>query len=388
MVEFQLGTGMPHHHGVGYTRLGRKVKDVLARLQEGDISLVREDLEEVASLAMSAYTVTLEEVRLMLSFSWIKPEQAREVVGLAKRLQEYTCGETCGRQPPEGQECSLFFPRLPSLLTLVSRPPNLPRMQDRQAFLRPILALQCKVQVKLRELQRRGELATTTLSFLLASVDSSQPQDLKDGGLAWGGLQVPASSDLNYTLEECSKIVELGDQEVRRAACWQWCLLFRQYPRVILARRVGEAYMANYSPAILLSLQANHEVELVTSTPYKLFSYIAKGGADASKESMRRVVIELERRGEKVRARELEQLVRKYKLRQVSITEALYGMTPGLPLSKSNVGVSFTNLKHVEEGYEEDNTEDDVNNNWNDDNQDHEDTEEDVPGDEDDYCLR
>ena len=347
-------SAMTHHHTVGWARLDQTVREVLTRLQDGDASLLREDLEELVDLAKAALTVTLDEDMLQMSFHWITAEQAKEVVSVAKRVQEHTCGKICGKMPLEGQDCSLFFPRLPSFFTLVSRLPNLAKAQDRQAFLQPIEALQFKVQVMLRELRRTGQLATTSLSFLLASVDPSPPQQLEGGGLSWCGLSVPAGGELDYMLARCSQVAGLGEQEVKRTACWQWCLLYRQYPRVILARRVVEAYMANYSPAMLLTLKANHEVDLVTSSPFKLFSYLTKGGVASNEENMRRVFKELEERGDEMKATYLKELVRKYKLRQAPLTEAMYVLTPGISLSNSNVGVVFKNLKKVEESQEED----------------------------------
>ena len=394
MGEKTPSSAMTHHHTVGWARLDQTVREVLTRLQDGDASLVREDLEELVDLAAAAYTVTLDEETLQLSFLWLNAEQAREAVRVAKKVQEHTCGKICGKMAPEGQNCSLFFPRLPSFFTLVSRLPNLGRTQDRQAFLRPIEVVQFKVQVRLRELRRTGQLATTSLSFLLASVDPSPPQQLEGGGLSWCGLSVPAGEELDYMLARCSRVAGLGEQEVRRAACWQWCLLYRQYPRVILARRVVEAYMANYSPAMLLTLQANHEVELVASSPSKLFSYIAKGGSASSAENIRRGIDELKERGEEVRAAELEELVRRYKLRQASLTEAIYVLTPGLSLSNSNVGIIFKSLKKMEEcpTEDDDREEDDEEAGWEEEVAEKEDNnfseDDETIGDEDDYCLR
>ena len=336
-------SGVPHHHTPCWSLLKADLRDVLAKLHEGTSQLTWEEQESVASLAWSAYTVTLDEEGLVHQFSWLTSELAREAVSLARRLQEHTCNDLCSTHAMEGQKCKLYFPRLPSYLTQLAMPPDIKRRKDREDFLAPCEALQGKVQEVLRDLRRSGQLGTTSLDSLLRTVDPDLPQYNEDGDLSWSGIIVPRGPDLNLLLERCGEMLGLGlgQEEVLRAACWQWCLRFRHFARVILARRVGESYMASYSPAILLTAKTNHEVELITSTPNKVFNYVTKGGVASSKEGVGLAVRELRRRGEEERATELESMFANFDVRLVSTTEAIYRIAPGLSLAASNVGIVY-----------------------------------------------
>ena len=331
---------MPHHHIPCWSLLDCGVREVLARLQDGDTTLAREEQESVAALAWGAYTVTMDSEGLVHQFPWLTPEMAGQVVVLAKRVQQHTCGEHCQSEDQEAQQCKLYFPRLPSFLTQLALPPNFTKQKDRDAFLKPLEAVQGKVQQQLRELQRAGQLSTTSVSSLLHSVDQSSPKYNDNGGLSWAGLTVPPGPQLSYLLERCREVQELEEEEVLRAVCWQWCLTYRRYARVILARRLVEVYTASYSPAILLTTRTNHEVELITSTPGKVFNYITKGGLASSRWGIGAAVAELRSRGEEQRATEVEVMASSFKVRLVSLTEAIYRMTPSLSFSHSNVGLT------------------------------------------------
>ena len=339
--------GNPHHHILGWGRVEPGVRVVLGRLQSGDCTLTREELDGVADLATSSYTVTLSQARLEEQFSWLSPSQATEVVGLACKVQHHTCiadsMHACimGEQG-ERKSCSKFFPRPPSILTLVSRLPNLASQEQRSSFLQPLEQLQAKVQDKLRELLEAGQLATTALHVLLHSVDQSVPQHTRDGGLSWGGITAPFGLDLGYVLTRCEEVPGLTREEVERMACWHYSLLFRAYPRVVPRREVSEAYTVNYNPAIILCTLGNHEVEILTSTPGKAICYVTKGGTATTKKIVKLSARELQRRGEEEIADRMEEMVEKEKLRVVTLAEAIYSMNPGLSLSSSNIG-----RKHV-----------------------------------------
>ena len=326
---------------------------VLERLQQEDHTLTRDELDGVATLAMESCTVSLREDSLMEQFSWLTLESAKEIKSVAGRVQAHSCGDQCTRNPPDGQECSLYFPRLPSHVTLVSRLPDFQRLKDRRSFLEPLESLQCRVQESLRELKRTNQLVTASISSLLHSVDPSLPQHNEDGSISWAGIRVTPGPDLTYLLERLQGLPGLTEGEVLRTVCWQWCLQFRQHPRVILTRTVQESYTATYSPTILLSTRSNHEIEVITSSPSKVFAYMSKGSAASSDLGLKRVVRELEDRGEEEIAAEVERLKDIFKLRQVPLMEAMYRLNGTLGLSSSNVSVTFKTFKH----------EDDTNNN-------------------------
>ena len=316
------------------------MREVLARLQDGATGLVREERESIAALAWGAYTVTLDVEGLVHQFPWLTLDMARQVVTLARRVQHHTCGKYCLNEDQEAQQCSLYFPRLPSYLTQLGLPPNIPIQKEREAFLKPLETLHGRVQEQLRTLNRTGGLVTTSVSTLLRSVDQSFPQYTEDGGLTWAGLTVPPGPELAYLLEKCREVQGLNEEEVLMVTCWQWSLSYRRYARVILARRLAEVYTASYSPAILLSTRTNHEVELIASTPGRVYKYVTKGGMASSRRGIGAAVSELRRRGEEQRATEIEVMASNFDVRLVSLTEAIYRMTPSLSLSQSNVGLT------------------------------------------------
>ena len=320
---------------------------VLERLQQADHTLTRAELEGVAALAVESCTVSLMEDTLREQFSWLPPDLAREVVALATIVQAHRCGQECTRNPPDGQECSLYFPRPPAHFTMVSRLPDLHGPASRRSFLEPLESLQCRVQALLRELKRTDRLATTSLHSLLCAVDPSAPQHTQDGGLSWAGMTATPGPDLTYLLQRLTGLPGIREEEVLRVVCWHWSLLYRRQPRVILARTVPETYTASFSPAILLCTRSNHEVELITATPSKAFSYAAKGSLSSSNMGIQRVVRELQERGEEEKAAEVESLREQYKLRQVSLPEAIYRLNPALSLSKSNLNICFKSFKYL-----------------------------------------
>ena len=77
--------------------------------------------------------------------------------------------------------------------------------------------------------------------------------------------------------------------------------------------------------------KANHEEEIITSTPSRAFRYVARGNTSSSKLGIsRRVVQKLRSRGEEERAAEVEDLEQRYHLRQVWQAEAIWDNLPSL----------------------------------------------------------
>ena len=72
-------------------------------------------LQPVLQLAAEAYAVTLRADKLRAQFPSLTDEQAKEVVALARRVQMHRCTATCAEGRMDGELCSHFFPRVPSL---------------------------------------------------------------------------------------------------------------------------------------------------------------------------------------------------------------------------------------------------------------------------------
>ena len=346
VVEVQPSTGVPHHHSVSWTQLESGVRNSLERLQQLDTTLKREDLDGLITLAQNAFSVTLSAERLSRQFPWLSASQASQVVELAGRVQLHTCGDTCTNSPREGQLCGMYFPRLPSLFTLVSKLPDLDNRQSQQ-LLASVQQLQSKVQEHLRELHRTGHLLTTSLSSLLTLVDSSAPEGSRETGFTWGGLTVSPGSDLDFVLDQCTCLADLSKEERKRLVCWQYSLLYRRRPRIIPQRLVTEVYIVNYNPSILLSLKANHEVELICSTPHNVYKYVTKGGSGPSITTLKAAISELEERGKVEIARALDNMLTSGGMREVTLAEAFYRLL-NLRLSHCNTTGVHSDLGHLD----------------------------------------
>ena len=127
MTEFQAITGLPHVHAVGYRHLPDNVSCQLQRLQIGDRTLKKEDVNDVLTLATGAVTASLCSADLLHQFPGLGEPLAARASILAKRFQDgHNCGEGCQTNyAVEGDfTCRYFFPRLPALYHLVATVPN------------------------------------------------------------------------------------------------------------------------------------------------------------------------------------------------------------------------------------------------------------------------
>ena len=67
----------------------------------------------------------------------------------------------------------------------------------------------------------------------------------------------------------------------------------RRYSRFLPRRRVCEVMVANTNPWILLAMEGNFEIDIITATPEKVFGYVTKG---SQQKSLVRAVAELQGR--------------------------------------------------------------------------------------------
>ena len=116
--EVQPGTGLPHTHGVSWRKdVGEATLLTLEFLQKerNTLRLEPNKAQPVLQLAAEAYAVTLRADKLQAQFPILTDKQAKEVVALARRVQLHRCTATCAEGRMDGELCSHFFPRVPSL---------------------------------------------------------------------------------------------------------------------------------------------------------------------------------------------------------------------------------------------------------------------------------
>jgi hypothetical protein len=318
------------------------------------------EVEHLVKPAKEAFTVAMKVDVLLDQFPWLTPGLAEETVQLAQRVQQHTCNVFCTSDPPLGQTCTLYFPRLPSCFTLVARLPGIPDRTEREAFLGSLESLHGRAQEVLRDLKRIGQVAGSSIHTMLAVVDPSTPQLLTNDGISnyhWGRTQVRLGHDLNILLDRCRALPGLTAGQVLRAACWHWSLLFRRPFRILPQRTIQEAWTVNYNPTVLLCTRANHDLDIIGS-PEACFQYVTKGGVKTSSDSIHRAATELRWRGTEAMAFRLEQMHDNDGLREVSLVEAIYRMNRGLDLASSNTSVVYSNIDshgHPDEAVEEEN---------------------------------
>ena len=279
VVEVQGRSGLPHVHVEAYQHLTPAQQHLLTTLQEGDSStLSHTDLRALVELATAAMTVSTSPTLLLQQFPLLSAEQAQEVVRLALLHQHHTCTPNCTVEVGHGQQCSLWYPCLPSLLPLVARRPDLQDQGERDR-LEEVERLHRRVQGVLRARHARGELGeevqVAEVEKLLEVLRETgpAPQALPQGGFTWQGVAFPQGQELDTLRQECitASGVALGGQDLLLVTLYQASLLVRRHPLHLPQRRVCEVLTCNFNPWMLLALQISHELDLVAATPSKLY---------------------------------------------------------------------------------------------------------------------
>ena len=331
-------TGLPHSHGLAYLTeadIGPgSVSYLLGRLQAGEGGLTWEERGLVVELGRKAITVTTSVQALKEQFPNLTEQEAEQVVQLARRLQVHSCTHHCLVSPP-GQMCGQFFPRPPSLLPLLATRPVL-QTDAQKAKLVALEEISQQVQGLMRNLPAALQLPpaqdedpTTSLLSLLRRV--ADPPVLQAGGsFTWAGVVFPHSQELEHLQEQCALLSNSQDDRALLTV-YHCSLLSRRHAKHLPVRSVREGWMVNYNPWMLNMAKSNGEVELVTHTPQKLYSYVTKG---ATTQTILQMAEEVDSRGGRRMADMAEQLRLAVDegWKEVSLAESFYRLDPGLHL--------------------------------------------------------
>ena len=335
MIEIQDESGLPHLHAVLQPALDPVLSSALTLLQSRDGAILTvEQRAAVIQLGEGAVTVATDIDSLLYQFPDLTLEQAEEAVRLALRHQVHTCTHSCKEVCAEGQKCRHFFPRPPSLFTLLATTPDLltPEAKERMGAVEAMLE---KVQELLRtnpnisQPREEDEPVAALVAFLLQVAD--RPQPLGEGYYFWAGAIQGPTEEMEQLLLHCGALVPCP-LDALLLAIYHCYLLNRQHPKLLPVRLLKEAYMVNYHPWLLLAWEANMELEVVTHTPSALFKYVTKG---CGQKSLDCAVTELRNRGsckDSLAARRLES-AKESGRREVTITEGMFRMDPRLSLS-------------------------------------------------------
>ena len=349
VVEVQACSGLPHTHKIAWCTLTPALRILLTTLQGGDSSqLTMADLRPLVELGDRALAVSTSPTRLAEQFPLLSLVQAEEVARLARQLQTHHCTPSCTTIFPIGQHCREFFPRLPSLLSLVARRPALGTREEEE-HLEAVEAVHRRVQALLRARERGGEEEQPVEALLqLLRQLGPGPQVLLGGGYWWQGVTFSPGPELDTLLVELGALAATQADTLLLAA-YHCSLLIRRLPRFIPRRRVCEAWTASLNPWVLMATLTNHEVDLITSTPATLVGYMTKGSGQRSLVAAVKELRRRGRRGDMAAARRLESAVRAGH-REVTATEACYRLDSRLPFSSTSWGKVARVNAHLGQG--------------------------------------
>ena len=337
-------SGLTHSHGLGWRKEVEQGPDsmssLLGRLQEGAGDLTREEQGRVVELGRGAITVTTSATDLARQFPDFTPQEAEDVVALARRHQVHTCTHHCSGSSHPGQQCSQYFPRPPSLLSLLAmRPPLLTdeqkaRLKSLEKIAESVRQLLHGLPDRLQPDQEDDDVASL-LSLLHQVADL--PVLLLEGGFFWAGVVFPPSQELDYLLQKFSHLA-IPQEDTVLLGVYHCSLLTRRHAKYLPVRSVRECWGVNYNPWLLRKAKSNIEVELVTHTPQALYSYLTKG---VTSQTVLMMAEEVESRGGGRMADMADQLRLAVDegWREVCLTQAFHLLDPGLHLSTSNWSV-------------------------------------------------
>ena len=335
-------SGLPHSHSLAWRRevdIGPgSVSHLLGRLQKGDHSLTWDERGQVVDLGRRAITVTISVVGLMEQFPLLTQQQAQEVVSLARRLQIHHCTHHCSGSHPPGQHCGQYFPKLPSLFSLLAvRPPLV--SEEQRDRLEAIESIGERVQELLRGLpfQPGGQEAPVASLLTLLCQVAAAPVPLPGGGYTWAGVVFSPGQELDKLLQECGALT-ISPEDTVLLALYHCAILTRRHAKLLPRRQVSECWVVNFNPWHLLTAKSNVELDLVTHTLSSLQAYLTKG---ATYQSILEMAEEVESRG----GGRMGDMAERLRLaaedgwKEVSLTESFYRLDSGLQLSTCNCPV-------------------------------------------------
>ena len=347
-TEVSSESGLPHSHWLCWNSAGPV--SIMERLQKGDTNLTRNELEPVVELSRLTSTASGTFGSLQRQFPQLTDQEVRNVMILTRRHQVHRCTNHCTNSFPPGQKCSQHYPQLPSLMCIVSRRPKMVTAAQKRGF-PAVWRLHQEVQELLRQQPHQEDVgeaeAEDPVPALLDLLRQLGPDPilLPDTiTYEWAGLKIRHTAELQSLLDNLAveQFDTVADQLL--LGLWHLTLGYRWHPRMVLERRVSEAWVVAYHPRLLLAARANVDVSLVTHTVPVLVDYMTKG---ATSQTIGAAASQVERWGgaDNLRHAELLRQHAEGKSREVSLTEGLYLLDSDLTISKTNCIVEWVSLQ-------------------------------------------
>ena len=135
--------------------------------------------------------------------------QAQNVISLAGDLQVHHCSKYCTDDVPPGEVCRKAFPRLLSLYDHMALKPSLATEEERAWYaqvseFRGLVKKKMVLELESGANNYGGQGELRALLHLLSGI-AEEPIPLpENGGLFYGGVEIPAGTWLDYHLQKAA----------------------------------------------------------------------------------------------------------------------------------------------------------------------------------------
>ena len=338
LKEFGESTGWCHSHGLGWRKsMNDDIIEIHRKMVKLNKPLTKEELCRFADFCDSVVTASLCSERIVQNFPDISLERSTlltltaATVNIHKPCIPAKCHKTA-------DICHYGYPQLPSSRTLITRKPTL----DNPKEIADLLGKAEAVREMVREaIENVDDLEAVTMIQMLR--------------VALGTVEVELHEDMQRTFT-VNGVAFVEDEALREEmfnspygpdddddvihGIYMYCLMWNREHRLVLQREVREAYVVQYEPHILEATGANHSMEIITRTPFKVYDYITKKryGANEDAEKIRQ---DMESLGYLFNKERLMGQTAAH--REVTQSEAYFRVDHSLVLSRSNINVVFVN---------------------------------------------
>ena len=343
--EFGDATGWCHSHGLAWRNSSEAdISEIHKLIFNGCRTLTNEQLSRFAIFCNQVVSVSLDPVTILERFSDLSQRRAEDVANIVKEVNIHHCTNKC-KSKEEIDECAKYrYPRCPATWTLISRPPPIDDKRLSDEFLAKTKVVKEKVRKELKRLKTIGGLNSTPLIDVLTISLGEVWQTVHDGVLRYEvvGEEFPEDGQIQDFIFNSPYNSDLAVLH----GLYMYCLAFDKVHKVVIERKVSEAYVVQYEPHIIEALRANSSMEIITyNMNSNVFDYVTKRSI-SNKDEAERVAKDLDRLGHNEKARHIMRTATDH--REITQSEAFFRIDSSLSLASSNLHVVFVNTRAPE----------------------------------------
>ena len=348
-IEFQ-SRGYPHAHGLGWGNLS-------------DIDKNFPGFKEAMQKAYLNETFTVTDMKILIKFAdasicsstniddiksfGVSDSLAEQIKQRVKKFNVHKHSKSCQKF---NNKCRFYFPKFPSIVTLISRPIPERLQSYKEVFKCAKQLLSCCKKV-LCDIN----LETTELSSLIDLLDFAIPEITFDPQTKQLLLLlqnneahiIPAvlmNEILPFLPYNTNSINDTFTPSMLKVTVYHFCLLYRRKgTRVVHKRPLQDIWVNNFQPFFVLSWNGNHDVQLCFDT-YAVVSYISQYVSKSETIASKALLDYYELiKGQNLSAeQQMYKLAQRYLMsRTISEAEAYYKIDPTLTYKQSNLKTVF-----------------------------------------------